>query len=129
MLPPLFVGDLPSFMVCRCATTSISSLCNLVCVHPCDKSYEVIRMAKIIPTLRKQNHPLSQTEQQRQILEAVPLRSFAEAAASVGHRPLRANGIEVLQINVGKRCNQTCAHCHVDAGPDRKEVMAADVLE
>lgn len=86
-------------------------------------------MAKIIPTLRKQNHPLSQTEQQRQILEALPFRSFAEAAASTGHRPLRANGIEVLQINVGKRCNQTCAHCHVDAGPDRKEVMSADVLE
>jgi radical SAM/Cys-rich protein len=86
-------------------------------------------MAKIIPTLRKQNHPLSQTEQQRQILEALPFRSFAEAAASAGHRPLRANGIEVLQINVGKRCNQTCAHCHVDAGPDRKEVMPTEVLE
>ncbi len=86
-------------------------------------------MAKILPTLRKQNHPLSQTEQQRQILEALPLRSFAEATASTGHRPLRANGIEVLQINVGKRCNQTCTHCHVDAGPDRKEVMATDVLE
>lgn len=54
-------------------------------------------MAKIIPTLRKQNHPLSQTEQQRQILEALPLRSFAEASASAGHRPLRANGIEVLR--------------------------------
>ena len=81
-------------------------------------------MTKIIPTLRKQNHPLSKTEQQRQILETLPFRSFAEAAASTGHRPLRANGIEVLQINVGKRCNQTCAHCHVDAGPDRQEVMS-----
>jgi radical SAM/Cys-rich protein len=34
-----------------------------------------------------------------------------------------------LQVNVGKRCNQTCAHCHVDAGPERKEVMTRDVLE
>jgi radical SAM/Cys-rich protein len=57
------------------------------------------------------------------------LPSFAEATASAGYRPLRANGIEVLQINVGKRCNQTCRHCHVDAGPDRKEVMTREVLE
>jgi radical SAM/Cys-rich protein len=32
----------------------------------------------------------------------------------------------VLQVNVGKVCNQTCAHCHVDAGPDRREVMSRD---
>ena len=34
-----------------------------------------------------------------------------------------------MQINVGKRCNQTCRHCHVDAGPDRKEVMSRKVLD
>ena len=86
-------------------------------------------MAKIIPTLQKQKHALSKTEWQRQILEELPFRSFAEAAVSAGHRPLRARGVEVLQINVGKRCNQTCQHCHVDAGPDRKEVMPRHVLE
>jgi radical SAM/Cys-rich protein len=86
-------------------------------------------MAKIIPTLVKQGHRLSNTETQRQILEDLPLRSFAGAVASAGHRPLRANGVEVLQINVGKRCNQTCQHCHVDAGPDRQEVMTREVLQ
>jgi radical SAM/Cys-rich protein len=86
-------------------------------------------MAKIIPTLRKQNHPLSSPVRQRQFLEALPLRSFADATRSAEHQPLRASGIDVLQINVGKRCNQTCAHCHVDAGPERKEVMPPDVLE
>ncbi len=86
-------------------------------------------MAKVLPTLRKQDHPLARTERQRQILEDLPFRSFAEAAASAGHRPLKADGVQVLQINVGKRCNQTCAHCHVDAGPDRKEVMPRSVLE
>lgn len=86
-------------------------------------------MAKIIPTLRKQQSPLAQTAQQRQILEGLPLRSFADATASTGHSPLKASGIEVLQINVGKRCNQTCAHCHVDAGPDRKEVMPRAVMD
>jgi len=86
-------------------------------------------MAKIIPTLLKQGHQLANTETQRQILEDLPFRPFAQAMADVGYRPLKANGIEVLQINLGKRCNQTCQHCHVDAGPDRKEVMPRPVLE
>jgi len=43
--------------------------------------------------------------------------------------PLRAAGVEVLQINVGKLCNQTCRHCHVEAGPDRREVMRRDTME
>ncbi|NIP87714.1 MAG: radical SAM protein, partial [Gammaproteobacteria bacterium] len=33
------------------------------------------------------------------------------------------------QINVGKLCNQTCRHCHVDAGPDRTEIMPPDVVD
>ena len=86
-------------------------------------------MAKIIPTLVKQGHRLSNTETQRQILQDLPLRSFAGATAGAGHRPLRARGIEVLQINAGKRCNLTCQHCHVDAGPGRKEVMTREVLD
>ena len=32
-------------------------------------------------------------------------------------------------MNVGKRCNQTCRHCHVDAGPDRTEVMPDAVVD
>jgi radical SAM/Cys-rich protein len=45
-----------------------------------------------------------------------------------GLGPLRSEGIAVLQINVGKLCNQTCRHCHVDAGPDRREVMGRDTM-
>ncbi|MDX1980227.1 MAG: arsenosugar biosynthesis radical SAM protein ArsS [Bryobacteraceae bacterium] len=44
-------------------------------------------------------------------------------------RPLSATGIRVLQINVGKLCNQTCAHCHVDAGPHRREIMSRETAE
>ena len=86
-------------------------------------------MAKVIPTLRKQEHPLASTERQRQILDDLSLRPFGDAVASAGHSPLRVSGIDILQINVGKRCNQTCAHCHVDAGPERKEVMPSAVLD
>jgi radical SAM/Cys-rich protein len=41
---------------------------------------------------------------------------------------LGTRGIEILQVNVGKMCNQTCAHCHVDAGPDRKEIMTRETM-
>lgn len=43
--------------------------------------------------------------------------------------PVRATGIEVIQINVGYRCNLECRHCHVKAGPDRTEVMSVGVME
>jgi radical SAM/Cys-rich protein len=54
---------------------------------------------------------------------------FDAALAACGRVPLHASGIQVLQINVGKLCNQTCRHCHVDAGPDRREVMDRDTVE
>jgi radical SAM/Cys-rich protein len=47
--------------------------------------------------------------------------SFNEKVANLGYRPLKPTAIEIFQLNIGKLCNQTCAHCHVDAGPDRKE--------
>jgi radical SAM/Cys-rich protein len=84
---------------------------------------------RIIPTLQKRDHTLSASESQRKLLADLPLRlTFAEATTSAGHEPLRATGVTVLQMNVGKRCNLTCKHCHVDAGPDRPEVMSAEVM-
>lgn len=43
--------------------------------------------------------------------------------------PLRPTPLEILQINVGYMCNQVCAHCHVDAGPDRREIMQRETFE
>ena len=54
---------------------------------------------------------------------------FEDALSGVGLSPLRGTGVEVMQINVGKLCNQTCKHCHVDAGPDRREVMTRETAE
>ena len=42
---------------------------------------------------------------------------------------LRRETLETLQINVGKLCNQACRHCHVDAGPNRTEVMTRDTMQ
>lgn len=43
--------------------------------------------------------------------------------------PLRPTGIDILQINLGYMCNLTCEHCHVDAGPTRKEIMTKETME
>lgn len=43
--------------------------------------------------------------------------------------PLRKSRIDIVQVNVGKLCNQTCVHCHVDAGPTRREIMTRDTIE
>jgi len=37
--------------------------------------------------------------------------------------------LETLQVNVGYRCNQTCVHCHVNAGPNRTEEMGREVID
>ena len=39
---------------------------------------------------------------------------------------LRRGRPEILQVNVGKLCNLTCVHCHVNAGPKRKEIMTRE---
>jgi len=43
--------------------------------------------------------------------------------------PIRRRVLETLQVNLGYRCNQSCVHCHVNAGPSRKEMMDRDTLE
>src|SRR2546430_12304886 len=43
--------------------------------------------------------------------------------------PLRHTKPEVLQLNVGKLCNLTCIHCHVNAGPKRKEIMSRATID
>lgn len=42
---------------------------------------------------------------------------------------LRRGRLETLQVNVGYRCNQSCFHCHVNAGPNRSEEMAGEVAD
>jgi radical SAM/Cys-rich protein len=57
------------------------------------------------------------------------LTSFNETLGEHGHTALRALRIDTIQVNVGKLCNQTCTHCHVDAGPTRTEIMTRETAE
>jgi radical SAM/Cys-rich protein len=85
---------------------------------------------RVLPTLQKRHLPLAAASAQRDVLAGVPVaRSFEAALGDAGLYPLRATGIEILQVNVGRKCNQTCRHCHVDAGPDRTEMMPDAVVD
>ncbi len=81
-------------------------------------------------SLKSRHLPLASAENQLAELGRLPIsRTFHEALTSEGLWPLRPTSIDILQINVGKLCNQTCRHCHVDAGPDRTEVMSREIAE
>jgi len=81
-------------------------------------------------TLVSRKDPLASSQEQLNRL-TVPKTClpFEEKLAAAGLHPLHATGITVFQINVGKFCNQSCRHCHVDAGPERTEQMTRETAE
>ncbi len=89
---------------------------------------------KTTKSLHAQHHKLADTEYQLKVLEthevaAADFERFEDKLSSSGLFPLRPTGIDIFQVNVGYMCNQTCAHCHVDAGPDRKEIMTRETMQ
>ena len=89
-------------------------------------------MALATTSLLKRKDSLADPARQWEILEdatAVGITPFKERVQTIGLLPLKATGVEIFQINVGKMCNQVCKHCHVDAGPDRKEIMTRETMQ
>jgi radical SAM/Cys-rich protein len=80
-------------------------------------------------SLLKRSSPLASTTEQLRILEQTSVPEFESTLNRHGFPALHAGEIEIFQINVGKVCNQVCAHCHVDAGPDRTESMSRETAE
>jgi radical SAM/Cys-rich protein len=79
-----------------------------------------------LQTLNRTANPLASATEQLQVLQgrqSSHLVPFSEKLAAQDALPLFRKRLATLQINVGKVCNQTCTHCHVDAGPDRRESM------
>lgn len=77
-------------------------------------------------SLKSTGNKLSDTFYQLEVLNGKDLTDanmdkFSEKVSELGYSDFRPTGIEIFQLNLGKLCNQTCTHCHVDAGPDRKE--------
>ncbi len=86
-----------------------------------------------LQSLHKRESELAQTNRQLEILsngifKSGELPKFKDKIAETGHFPLRPKKLEILQINLGYMCNQVCDHCHVDAGPDRKEIMTRETM-
>ncbi|MBX7108825.1 MAG: arsenosugar biosynthesis radical SAM protein ArsS [Chitinophagales bacterium] len=84
-------------------------------------------------SLLAQHHELSDSGRQLQLLDNVVyasgITSFRQKLDTLGFYPLKSTAVEILQVNIGKMCNQTCRHCHVDAGPDRREIMTRETME
>lgn len=80
-------------------------------------------------TLNAQKHIYSNTQAQLEVLEGSNIPSFQERIATIGFKSFTPANTDILQVNLGKMCNQTCAHCHVDAGPDRKEIMTRETMQ
>ncbi|MFV9483822.1 arsenosugar biosynthesis radical SAM (seleno)protein ArsS [Christiangramia sp. ASW11-125] len=63
------------------------------------------------------------------IFEEGELPYFRDKIAETLNLPFKPKKLEILQLNLGYMCNQVCSHCHVDAGPDRKEIMTVETME
>lgn len=86
-------------------------------------------------SLQQRHALLASPPQQEAVLNQVDLShtlhqgDFASTLAAAGWPSFNPATLEIFQINVGKLCNMTCRHCHVDAGPDRKELMDRDTID
>ena len=85
-------------------------------------------------SLLARNNDLANTARQMEILSSGifadgELTTFANKLKETHQFPLQPKKLEILQINLGYMCNQVCAHCHVDAGPDRKEIMTLETMQ
>lgn len=85
-----------------------------------------------LKSLVRNGHRLAQPEAQVEFLSNTSEYSFPKFDSKLKEidlLPLKSTTIDILQINVGKMCNQVCKHCHVDAGPDRKEIMTRETMQ
>lgn len=86
----------------------------------------------MLKSLKVLHSPLADSRNQLDILENKTEHehaSFIDKLSGFGDFPLKSGMVEIFQVNVGKMCNQVCKHCHVDAGPDRKEIMTRETMQ
>lgn len=82
-----------------------------------------------LTSLQQRRVPLAAPQEQIHTLNAVDLTSkahagnFAGTLAAQGWDTFQPVNLDIFQINLGKLCNMTCRHCHVDAGPDRSDAI------
>ncbi len=82
-------------------------------------------------SLRARRSPLANADEQLRLLASLELSDgnggLADFSAAVSReQALKPVPLEIFQMNLGKLCNMSCRHCHVDAGPDRRDEMMSD---
>ena len=87
-----------------------------------------------VKSLKAQKSQLGESAFQLKVLNDKELLGndlplFQDKLKEINLYPLKPTKLEIFQINVGKMCNQVCKHCHVDAGPDRKEIMTRETMQ
>lgn len=87
-----------------------------------------------VKSLKAQKSQLGESAFQLKVLNDEELLGgkvslFRDKLEDINLFPLKPTKLEIFQINVGKMCNQVCKHCHVDAGPDRKEIMTRETMQ
>jgi len=84
-----------------------------------------------LKSLKRRKSYLSESHNQIVLLEKDQLvgTRFVDKLKEHNQFPLKARTINILQLNLGYMCDLTCEHCHVDAGPDRKEIMTKETLQ
>jgi radical SAM/Cys-rich protein len=85
-------------------------------------------------SLKGQYKAIVEVKKQLAILEGELFESdlypkFSSKLKVQNNFPLKVKKLEIFQVNIGYMCNQVCKHCHVDAGPDRKEIMTKDTMK
>lgn len=82
-------------------------------------------------TLHRRGSELADPEEQKRFLqeETVGFPAFTDKLKESGLDPFKPTSIDILQLNLGYKCDLTCEHCHVDAGPDRQEVMEPGTVQ
>lgn len=88
----------------------------------------------MMKTLKAEGNILADTLYQVELLKTgnhnlYRLVPFQQKMEKSGLFPLKPTHIKIFQVNLGKMCNQVCRHCHVDAGPDRKEIMSRATMQ
>jgi radical SAM/Cys-rich protein len=95
---------------------------------------QVALYKKVQKTLEKaKRNPVLEVKQKKALeeirfLEKVSVENFVDKLHKYNFTPLKPTGLDILQINVGYLCNQICNHCHVNAGPARRELMTLETM-
>ena len=87
----------------------------------------------LLKSLKRRESELANSSRQLEILSngifnKGGLPTFKESTSLTNQFPLKSKKLEILQVNLGYMCNQVCSHCHVDAGPDRTEIMTKETM-